>query len=199
MLEAKRTKHQALKRLIKSGDESKINPQWRRRVRAIVSALNVAVDPKELNLPGYAFHELKKPRKGTYAVTIQGTGASLSNGTNKDRLMWIWRTIMDDEEEMDGLPFRPTHPGEILREDILPALGMQVKELAEHLGVTRQSLSALLHEKRGVSVEMAQRLGQAFKNGARFWLALQMQHDLWDAEQKSRVEVAPLNWKSQAA
>jgi len=52
---------------------------------------------------------------------------------------------MDDEEEKDGLPFRLAHPGEILREDILPALGMQVKELAEHLGVTRQSLPALLH------------------------------------------------------
>jgi len=70
------------------------------------------------------------------------------------------------------LPFPPPHPGEVLREDVLPALGMQVKELADHLGVSRQSLSYLLHEKRAVSVEMAQRLGQAFQNGARFWLAL---------------------------
>jgi addiction module HigA family antidote len=106
---------------------------------------------------------------------------------------------MDDEGEMDGLPFRPAHPGEILREDILPALGMQLKELARHLGVSRQTLSSLVNEKRGVSVEMAQRLGQAFKNGARFWLALQMQYDLWDAEQKTRVSVAPLDWKSEAA
>jgi antitoxin HigA-1 len=105
---------------------------------------------------------------------------------------------MDDEEEMDALPFRPTHPGEILREDILPALGMQVKELAQHLGVSRQTLSNLVNERRGVSVEMAQRLGQAFRNGARFWLALQMQYDLWDAEQDSRVSVAPLDW-TQAA
>ena len=103
------------------------------------------------------------------------------------------------DEEKDSLPFRPPHPGEVLREDILPALGMPVKELAQHLGVSRQSLSNLVHEKRSVSVEMAQRLGQAFQNGARFWLALQMQWDIWDAERKTRVSVAPLNWKSEAA
>ena len=78
-----------------------------------------------------------------------------------------------DEEEKDGLSvLGPADPGEILREDILPALGMQVKELARHLGVSRQTLSCLVNEKRRVSVEMAQRLGQAFKNGARFWLVL---------------------------
>ncbi len=102
------------------------------------------------------------------------------------------------DEEKNGLPFQPPHPGEILREDILPALGMQVKELAKHLGVARQSLSRLIHEKSGVSVEMAERLGQAFGNGARFWLALQMQRDIWDAKQKSHVEVAPLHWKRAA-
>jgi proteic killer suppression protein len=72
MLEAKRTKHQALKRLIKSGDASKINPQWRRRVERILGMLHAAANPNELDLPGFAFHELKTPRKGTYAVTIQG-------------------------------------------------------------------------------------------------------------------------------
>jgi proteic killer suppression protein len=72
MLDVKRIKHQALKRLIKSGDASKINAGWRRRVGAIVSMLNIAADPKELDLPGFAFHELNKPRKGTYAVTVQG-------------------------------------------------------------------------------------------------------------------------------
>jgi addiction module HigA family antidote len=104
---------------------------------------------------------------------------------------------MDDDKS--GLPFPPPHPGEILREDILPALGMQVKELADHLGVSRQTLSGLVNEKRDVSVEMAQRLGQAFQNGARFWLALQMQRDLWEAEREPHVTVAPLDWKSRMA
>jgi antitoxin HigA-1 len=103
------------------------------------------------------------------------------------------------DDDRGTLQFRPPHPGEVLREDILPALGMQVKELAQHLGVSRQSLSNLVHERRAVSIEMAQRLGQAFQNGARFWLALQMQWDIWEAENDKRVSVAPLNWKDKAA
>ena len=95
--------------------------------------------------------------------------------------------------------FRPPHPGEYLRQDILPALGMTVTELADHLGVSRPTLSDLIHEKRAVSVEMAQRLGQAFKNGTRFWLALQMQRDIWEAEQDSGIVVKPIRRKSRAA
>ncbi len=99
----------------------------------------------------------------------------------------------------ERLPFPPPHPGEILREDILPALNITVKDLAQHLGVTRQSLSPLINGRRAVSVEMAQRLGKAFGNGARFWLALQIQYEIWHAEQENPVDVAPLNWKAKAA
>jgi addiction module HigA family antidote len=93
----------------------------------------------------------------------------------------------------------PPHPGEYLREDILPALGMTIKDLAEHLGVTRTTLSELVNEKRAVSLDMAQRLGQAFGNGARFWLALQMQCDLWHSEQEHPVSVQRLHWTEEAA
>ncbi len=101
--------------------------------------------------------------------------------------------------ENERLPFPPPQPGEILREDILPALNMTVKDLALHLGGTRQTLSPLLNGHRAVSVEIAQRLGKAFGNGARFWLALQMQYEIWHAEHESPVDVAPLNWKAKAA
>lgn len=99
----------------------------------------------------------------------------------------------------EGLPFPPPHPGEVLREDILPALGMEVGQLAKHLGVTRQSLSALINEKRALSVKMAQRLGKAFGNGTRFWLALQMQWDVWHADDEPIDEVEPLSWETKAA
>ncbi len=89
----------------------------------------------------------------------------------------------------------PPHPGEYLREDILPALNMTITELAKHLGVTRTSLSELVNEKRDLSLEMAQRLGQAFGNGARFWLALQMQCDIWKAERDSQIRVQRINWR----
>lgn len=91
-----------------------------------------------------------------------------------------------------GLAFKPPHPGEYLREDIFPALGMNVTELAAHLGVSRQSLSEVVNERRGVSTEMAIRLGRAFRNGARFWLALQMQHELWLEEESFSGNVSPI-------
>lgn len=96
------------------------------------------------------------------------------------------------------LGFRPPHPGEYLREDILPELGISVSRLADHLGVSRQAASRLVNERAGVSMDMAVRLGQAFKNGARFWLALQMQHDLWEAEHKRHIRVEPI-WDSKSA
>jgi len=100
--------------------------------------------------------------------------------------------------DIERLGFAPPHPGSYIREDILPALGMTVTELAAHLGVTRPALSDLIHEKKSVSVEMAQRLGQALGNGARFWLALQMQYDLWHSEQSAKIKVAPLKVAARA-
>lgn len=105
---------------------------------------------------------------------------------------------MADHIEMLG--FEPPHPGEYLREDILPAIDMNITQLAEHLGVSRQSISRLVNERCSVSVEMAQRLGQAFENGARYWLTLQMQHDLWKAENHTNnITVLPLDSNSRAA
>ena len=98
---------------------------------------------------------------------------------------------MEVNEECLG--FKPPHPGEYLKEDVLPELGITVSELADHLGVSRNSASRLINGKSAVSTEMAIRLGKAFQNGARFWLALQMQHDLWQAERLRNIEVAPFD------
>jgi addiction module HigA family antidote len=76
---------------------------------------------------------------------------------------------------------------------------MTITDLAQHLGVSRVALSELVNGKRSVSIEMAQRLGKAFGNGTRFWLALQMQHDVWHAERASKVAVRPLKWKASRA
>lgn len=81
----------------------------------------------------------------------------------------------------------PAHPGEVLRE-YLPE-GMTVTDAAEHLGVTRQALSALLNGHSGVSAEMALRLSQALGTGPEIWLNMQVAHDLWSAEQKPRPKV----------
>jgi addiction module HigA family antidote len=97
-----------------------------------------------------------------------------------------------------GPAFQPVHPGETLREDVLPGLGVSKAALARHLGISRNTLYKLLNEEQPVTLDIAVRLGRALGNGARFWLALQMQHDLWTAERESVIDVAPLNWKGAA-
>ena len=87
-------------------------------------------------------------------------------------------------------PRRPTHPGEILREDVLPALEMTQTELANRLGVSRLTVSEILHEKRGVSPDMALRLGKLLGNGAGVWLRMQQAVDLWELEQRKAEEYA---------
>ena len=85
---------------------------------------------------------------------------------------------------------KPTHPGEMLREDFLPDYDLSVSGLAEALGVSRQSMNELLRERRAVSPEMALRLGRLFGNSPEFWLNAQRALDLWQAAQTIKQEVA---------
>jgi antitoxin HigA-1 len=84
---------------------------------------------------------------------------------------------------------RPTHPGEMLREDFLPDYGLTVAGLAEALGVSRQTVNELLRERRALSPEMALRLSRLFGNSPEFWLNAQRAVDLWDAAQAIRADV----------
>lgn len=69
-----------------------------------------------------------------------------------------------------GMQRKPTHPGEMLKEDFLPGYGLTITRLAESLGVSRQSVNELLRERRAVSPEMALRLARLFGNSPEFWL-----------------------------
>lgn len=83
---------------------------------------------------------------------------------------------------------QPTHPGEVLREDVLPALGLTQKEFADHLGVSRLTVSEILHEKRSVTPDMAIRLGKLLGNGPEIWLRMQQAVDVWILEQRGGYE-----------
>ena len=85
---------------------------------------------------------------------------------------------------------RPTHPGEMLREDFLPDYELTVAGLAEALGVSRQSINELLRSRRAVSPAMALRLSRLFGNTPEFWLNAQRAVDLWDAAQSIKDDVA---------
>lgn len=79
---------------------------------------------------------------------------------------------------------RPTHPGAILREDVLPALQIAQSRFAELLGVSRLTVSQLLHEHRALSPDMAIRLEKLLGSSAESWLRMQEAVDLWAARQQ---------------
>ena len=83
----------------------------------------------------------------------------------------------------------PHHPGALLREIVLDALGMPVSEVAGRLHVTRQTLHRILAEKTSVTPEMALRLGKFCGNGPGLWLSMQAAHDLWHAKKRVAEEL----------
>jgi addiction module HigA family antidote len=98
-------------------------------------------------------------------------------------------------------PRPPTHSCAILREDVLPALGLSVSEAARQLGVTRQTLHRIMAEKGAITPEMAARLGRFCGSGPGLWLRIQQAHDLWRVERTLRTELKriPVHRTSSAA
>lgn len=82
------------------------------------------------------------------------------------------------------LMHNPPHPGRVLRQLCLEPLGLTVTKMAEALGVSRKTLSAILNERAGISPEMAVRLSIAFGTSSESWLNQQVQYDLWQAEKR---------------
>jgi len=79
---------------------------------------------------------------------------------------------------------KPTHPGVVLKEDVLIPLNLTITEAAEDLGVSRKALSELIHERTALSPAMAVRIAKATNTSAQSWLNMQSKLDLWHAEQK---------------
>ncbi len=95
-----------------------------------------------------------------------------------------------------GRMFNPPYPGEAIREGILPALGITVTEAAKQLGVSRVTLSRLIHGQSGISADMARRLemwlgGPKKGPSAESWIRLQADYDSWQANQKPLPKVVP--------
>ena len=85
---------------------------------------------------------------------------------------------------------RPVHPGETLREDVLPALGRSKVEIARLLGVSRQTLYDVLNEKQPITANLALRIGKLVGGGPDIWLRMQLRHDLEIAERTLAKEIS---------
>jgi addiction module HigA family antidote len=98
-------------------------------------------------------------------------------------------TVQDEIEVRSEPAMVPAHPGELLKEDVLPALGLSVSEAARQLGVTRQTLDRILAGTHGITPEMALRLGRFCGNGPGLWLRMQQAYDLWHIERRLRDQL----------
>ena len=85
----------------------------------------------------------------------------------------------------------PSHPGEVLREDIIPATGKSKSEIARMLGISRQHLHDILAERKPVSPEVAVRLAKLFGNEPLFWIRMQGAYDAWHASRNVDVSAVP--------
>jgi addiction module HigA family antidote len=85
----------------------------------------------------------------------------------------------------------PTHPGALLREDVIPATGGAKAEIAQLLAISRQHLYDILRERKPVSPAVAVRLGKLFGDGAGVWVRMQAVYDIWNAERKEDVSKIP--------
>ena len=84
-------------------------------------------------------------------------------------------------DDMIMVSRKPVHPGEFLREDYMPELGLTVAALAKRLGVSRRTVNDIVREKRGLSPEMCLRLGRLFGTTPQFWMNMQSKVDIWDS------------------
>ena len=85
----------------------------------------------------------------------------------------------------------PTHPGGLLREDVLPEVKKSKAEVSRLLGISRQHLHDILAERKPVSPEVAVRLGKLFGNGAGLWIRMQGAYDEWQASRAVDVSEIP--------
>ena len=83
---------------------------------------------------------------------------------------------------------RPTHPGNIIKEDYLIPLSITIKDMADTLGVSRKTLSKIINERGSITPDMSLRLARAFDTSPDLWLNLQKNYDLWNAENTSKTK-----------
>ena len=86
----------------------------------------------------------------------------------------------------------PAHPGELLRNDVIPAVGKPKAEIARLLGISRQHLYDILDEKKPLTPAVAVRIGKLFGGGAGGWVRMQAAYDVWHAERELKDELAAM-------
>lgn len=138
--------------------------------------LDAAQTLEDLAIPLFRTHVLKNELARHWSIRVNGNWRVTFRFVDGEVELAITRTTTEEVSRM--VMRNPVHPGEVLREDVLADLGLGVGEAASRLGVSRVTLSRVLHGHARVSPNLAVRLEQAGVGTARSWLAMQTAYDL---------------------
>jgi addiction module HigA family antidote len=177
-------RHKGLEEIHLTGETRWIGADHVRKCVRILQLLEVAARPEEMNIAGFRFHRLQgNPRR--WSVRVTGNYRITFGGQAKTPWISILKTIIREEvmERKRGLP--PVHPGEIIKQDILPSVGLSVTAAAKALGVSRQMLHDILAERKPLSAVMCLKVSRLFGGTPELWM--QAAYDLKKAEQDKKV------------
>src|SRR4051794_37312476 len=134
-----------------------------------------------------AFRGFRAEKAGRFCLS-EGKPVSDSCDFSFVRLMLIWKIIMAGKT-LRHLGLKPSHPGELLREIVIPATRKTKVEIARLLGISRQSLHDILSEKQGVTPAIAMRLRKMFGDGPEVSLRMQNACDIWELNRNLKKDL----------
>jgi len=127
----------------------------------ILQLLDVSDNSNDMNIAGFHFHSLqRKPKR--WSVRVTGNYRVTFGWTAERAVILILRTITKDEAMQKKSALPPIHPGELIKEDILPSVGLSVTAAAKALGVSRQMLHEILAARRPLSAVMCLKVARLF-------------------------------------
>jgi antitoxin HigA-1 len=191
----KNFKHKGLQSFFETGSKAGIQPSHAPRLSRQLARLDVAAKAEDLNLPGWKCHRLAGSSEGHWSVWVMRKLA-LNLCLRKRRCRHCELPRLSLRMRVMTAQHKPPHPGETLREDVLPSLGLTVTEAAKALSVARATFSKVLNGRAAISPQMALRLekwlGTANGGDANLWLSQQMAFDLWEARKKKLPNIKPV-------
>lgn len=171
--------------------KSKIDTRHHSRILRRLDALDAATRPEDMNLPGFGFHALRGHKPTRYTVHVNGPWCvTFEFGDGNAYALDLEQCHQETNMSRDA-DRCPTHPGELLRKDVLPAVKKSKTEVSRLLGISRQHLHDILAERKPVSPEVAVRLGKLFGNRASLWIRMQGAYDEWQVSKKVDVSGIP--------
>lgn len=182
--------HKGLEKFFTEGSKAGFNPAHADKLRRQLARLNTDITPQQMDVAGWKLHALTGELAGHWSIWVSGNWRLTFRFEGEDAEIVDYQDYQ--KEKIMAHMYNPPHPGDMLKEDILPALGLSVTDAAEQLGVSRVTLSRMINGRAAISADMAIRLGQWLGDGPEIWLKQQLQYDLWQAEQKSTAKIKPV-------